>query len=106
MQTQLSLAGYWEYQPSPSILNIPAGTIVPGTTIPLSNGTQEFVGTAGSLWVTQFKLRIKATGGINIPIGGSGSHKTDLLQGSRVGARLAMSATFRRLAGRFSAGGQ
>src|SRR5258708_34915139 len=80
IQTQISLAGYWQYQPSPSILNIPAGTAVPGTTIPLPNGTQEFVGTAGSLWVTQFKLTIKGTGGINIHIGVSWSTKTDLWQ--------------------------
>jgi hypothetical protein len=59
-QTQLSLAGYWQYQPQPSVLNIPAGTVAPGTTIPLPNGTQEFVGTAGSLWVTQGSLTIKA----------------------------------------------
>jgi len=106
MQTQLSLAGYWQYQPSPSILNIPAGTIVPGTTIPLSNGTQEFVGTAGSLWVTQFKLTIKATGGINIPIGVSWSNKTDLLQGSKVGAQVGISYNFSSLAGLFSGGSQ
>src|SRR5581483_279889 len=65
-QTQLSLAGYWQYQPDPSVLNIPQGTVAPGTNIPLPNGTQEFVGTAGSLWVTQAKLTIKGSGGVNI----------------------------------------
>jgi hypothetical protein len=106
VQTQLSLAGYWQYQPSPSILNIPAGTVVPGTTIPLPNGTQEFVGTAGSLWVTQFKLTIKGAGGINIPIGVSWSNKTDLLQGSKVGAQIGISYNFSSLAGLFSGGSQ
>ena len=106
LQTQLSLAGYWQYQPNPSILNIPAGTVAPGTTIPLPNGTQEFVGTAGSLWVTQFKLTIKGSGGINIPIGVSWSNKTDLLQGSKVGAQVGISYNFSSIAGLFSGGGQ
>jgi hypothetical protein len=101
IQTQLSLAGYWQYQPNPSVLNIPAGTVVPGTTIPLPNGTQEFVGTAGSLWVTQAKITIKGSGGINIPIGVSWSNKTDLLQGSRVGAQIGISYNFSSLAGLF-----
>src|SRR5260370_37312809 len=104
MKTKISLVGYGQSRPSRSILIIPAGTIVPGTTIPLSNGTQEFVGTAGSLWVTQFKLTIKGAGGINIPIGVSWSNKTDLLQGSKVGAQIGISYTFSSLAGLFSDG--
>jgi hypothetical protein len=91
LQEQLSLAGYWQYQPQPSVLNIPAGTVAPGTSIPLPTGTQEFVGTAGSLWVTQAKLTIKGTGGINIPVGVSWSNKTDLVQGNRVGAQIGIS---------------
>ncbi len=102
LQTQLSLAGYWQYQPHPSILNIPAGTVVPGTNIPLPNGTQEFVGTAGSLWVTQAKLTIKGSGGINVPIGVSWSNKTDLLQGSRIGAQVGLSYNFASFANLFS----
>jgi hypothetical protein len=101
IQTQLSLAGYWQYQPNPSVLNIAAGTVVPGTSIPLPNGTQEFVGTAGSLWVTQARFTIKGAGGITIPIGVSWSNKTDLLQGSRVGAQVGISYNFSSLAGLF-----
>jgi hypothetical protein len=106
LQTQLSLAGYWQYQPDPSVLDIPAGTVAPGTNVPLPNGTQEFVGTAGSLWVTQAKLTIKAAGGINVPLGVSWSNKTDLLQGSRVGAQVGISYNFSSLAGLFSGGGK
>jgi hypothetical protein len=106
LQTQLSLAGYWQYQPNPAVLNIPAGTVAPGTTIPLPNGTQEFVGTAGSLWVTQFKITIKGSGGINIPIGVSWSNKTDLLQASKFGAQVGISYNFSSLAGLFSGGAQ
>jgi hypothetical protein len=101
LQTQLSLAGYWQYQPQPSVLNIPAGTVAPGTTIPLPDGTQEFVGTAGSLWVTQAKITIKGTGGINIPVGVSWSNKTDLLQGNKVGAQVGISYNFSALTGLF-----
>lgn len=105
LQTQLSLAGYWQYQPNPSVLNIPAGTVVPGTTIPLPNGTQEFVGTAGSLWVTQAKITIKSAGGINIPIAVSWSNKTDLLQSSRVGAQVGISYSFSSLGSLFGISG-
>ncbi len=104
-QTQLTLAGYWQYQPNPSILNIPAGTVAPGTTIPIPNGTQEFVGTAGSLWVAQAKITIKASKGINIPLGVSWSNKTDLLQGSKVGAQVGISYDFSSLTGLFTGGG-
>ena len=102
LQTQLSLAGYWQYQPNPSILDIPEGTVAPGTNVPLPNGTQEFVGTAGSLWVTQAKLTIKGSGGINVPIGVSWSNKTDLLQGSRIGAQIGLSYNFSSFANMFS----
>lgn len=102
LQEQLSLSGYWQYQPEPSVLNIPAGTIVPGTNIPLPNGTQEFVGTAGSLWVTQAKITFKGSGGINVPIGVSWSNKTDLLVGSRVGAQFGISYNFASLANLFT----
>jgi hypothetical protein len=104
VQTQLSLAGYWQYQPNPSVLNLPAGTVAPGTDIPLPNGTQEFVGTAGSLWVAQAKLTIKGSGGISVPIGVSWSNKTDLLQGSKVGAQVGINYNFSSLAGLFSGG--
>lgn len=91
LQEQLTLAAYWQYQPQPSVLNIAAGTVAPGTNIPIPNGTQEFVGTAGSLWVAQGKLTIKGAGGIDIPVGVSWSNKTDLLQGSKVGAQVGIS---------------
>jgi len=100
-QTQLSFAGYWQYQPQPSVLNIPAGTVAPGTTIPLPNGTQQFVGTAGSLWVGQGKLTIKGPNGINIPLAISGSNKTDLLQGTKIGGQVGLSYNFSSLASLF-----
>ncbi|MGA7463364.1 MAG: hypothetical protein WBW69_24220, partial [Candidatus Korobacteraceae bacterium] len=88
----------------PSVLNIPAGSTVPGTDISVPNGTQEFVGTAGSLWVTQAKLTIKAAGGINLPIAVSWSNKTDLLQGNKIGAQVGLSYNFSSVAGLFTGG--
>jgi hypothetical protein len=102
IQSQMSLAGYWQYQPEPSILNIPAGTVVPGTTIPLTNGVQEFVGTAGSLWVTQGKITFKDASGVSVPIGVSWSNKTDLLQGSKVGAQIGLIYNFEGLSSLFT----
>lgn len=101
LQSQLSLAGYWQYQPNPSVLNIPAGTVAPGTTIPVPNGTQEFVGTAGSLWVTQAKLTFKGAGNVSVPIGVSWSNKTDLLQGSKIGAQFGINYNFSSILGLF-----
>ena len=100
-QTQITIAAYWQYQPQPSVLNIPAGTVAPGTTIPLPNGTQEFVGSAGSLWVGQVKLTIKGPSGVNIPLAISGSSKTDLLQGTKIGGQLGLSYNFSSLASLF-----
>jgi len=97
----LSLAGYWQYQPNPSILNIPAGTVAPGTTIPIPNGTQEFVGTAGSLWVTQAKITINVKSGINIPIGVKWSNKSDLLSSNKIGAQVGISYDFSSLSSLF-----
>jgi hypothetical protein len=102
LQSQMSLAGYWQYQPQPSILNIPAGTVVPGTTIPLPNGVQEFVGTAGSLWVAQVKYTMKNSSGVSVPVGVSWSNKTDLLQGNKVGAQVGISYNFQGLSSLFT----
>jgi hypothetical protein len=101
VELDYSLAGYWQYQPQPSILNIPAGTVAPGTAIPLPNGTQEFVGTAGSLWVGQGKITIRGPKGINLPLAASWSNKTDLLQGSKWGGQVGISYDFTSLAGLF-----
>jgi hypothetical protein len=106
MQAQMSLAGYWQYQPEPSVLNIPAGTVAPGTNIPVPNGTQVFVGTAGSLYVTQAKVTFKGAGGVEIPIGVSWSNKTELLTGTKVGAQFGINYNFSSLANLFSSSTQ
>jgi hypothetical protein len=91
-----SLAGYWQYQPNPSVLNITQSDVAPGTSIPAP--TQVLVGTAGSLWVTQAKITISnGKSGISVPLGVKWSNKTDLITGSKVGAQVGISYDFSSL---------
>jgi hypothetical protein len=53
-----SLAGYGQYQYDPTVLNITAGNLVPGTNIPLPGDAQVLLGTAGWLGVAQGQLTI------------------------------------------------
>jgi hypothetical protein len=82
-----SLAGYWQYQPSPSVLNITQNDLAPGTTIDASS--QVLVGTSGSLWVTQAKITVGGgKSGVTIPIGVKWSNKTDLVTGNKIGGQI------------------
>jgi hypothetical protein len=91
-----SLAGYWQYQPNPSVLNITQSDVAPGTSIPAP--TQVLVGTAGSLWVTQAKITINnGKSGISVPFGVKWSNKSDLLSGNKVGAQVGISYDFSSL---------
>jgi hypothetical protein len=100
-QATFSLAAYWQYQPDPSVLNITAGNLAPGTNIQLPQNAQVLLGTAGSLWVTQAKITINGKSGIKIPIGVSWSNKTDLLAGNKVGAQVGISYDFSSLSSLF-----
>ena len=44
LQGQLSLAGYWQYQPQPSVLNIAAGTVAPGQAFLYRVGPRSLLG--------------------------------------------------------------
>ncbi|HLJ87137.1 MAG TPA: hypothetical protein VKZ53_09960 [Candidatus Angelobacter sp.] len=103
-QAAFSLAGYWQYQPDPTVLNITPGNLAPGTNIQLPADAQVLLGTAGSLWVVQGKVTINAKSGIKIPIGVKWSNKTDLLNGNKVGAQVGISYDFSSLSTLF--GGQ
>ena len=88
----LNIAGYWQYQPNPSVLNITQANVAPGTTI--AAPTQVLVGTAGSLWVAQAQLQYKNSSGLSIPFGVKWSNKTELLTGNKVGAQIGISYDF------------
>ena len=98
-----SLAGYWQYQPTASVLNITQGDVAPGTTIDAP--TQVLVGTAGSLWVTQAKITLgKGRSGVTVPIGVKWSNKTDLLTGNKIGGQVGISYDLSSLSSLFGGG--
>lgn len=88
----LNLAGYWQYQPDPSVLNITQANV--GSGISILVPTQVLVGTAGSLWVAQAQLQYKNSSGLSIPFGVKWSNKTELLTGNKVGAQIGISYDF------------
>jgi len=98
-----SLAGYWQYQPTASVLNINQSDVAPGTTIDAP--TQVLVGTAGSLWVTQAKITLgKGKSGVTVPIGVKWSNKTELLTGNKIGGQVGISYDFSSLSNLFGGG--
>jgi hypothetical protein len=96
-----SLAAYWQYQPHPSVLNITAGNLAPGTNIDLPQNAQVLLGTGGSLWVTQAKFTINGKSGIKIPFAVKWANKTDLLGRSKLGAQVGISYDFSSLSSLF-----
>jgi hypothetical protein len=104
-QATISLAAYWQYQPDPSVLNITAGNLAPGTNIDLPQNAQVLLGTAGSLWVTQAKFTINGKSGIKIPFAVKWANKTDLLSGNKLGAQVGITYDFSTLSSLFGGGG-
>ena len=86
-----SLAGYGQYQYDPTVLNITAGNLAPGTNIALPGDAQVLLGTAGWLGVAQGKLVINLKKGLSIPVALKWSNKTDLLKGSDVRGQVGIS---------------
>lgn len=105
-QATFSLAGYWQYQPDPSVLNITSGNLAPGTNIQLPQNAQVLLGTAGSLWVTQAKFAINTKSGVKIPVAVKWSNKTDLLSGNKIGAQVGISYDFSSLSSLFGGSGE
>ncbi len=74
-----SIAGYGQYQYDPTVINITAGNLAPGTNITLPSNAQALLGTAGWTGVVQGKLVLNLKQGLNIPLAIKWSNKTDLL---------------------------
>jgi hypothetical protein len=100
-QGTFSLAGYWQYQPDPSVLNITSGNLAPGTNIQLPQNAQVLLGSAGSLWVTQAKFSINTKSGVKVPVAVKWANKTDLLSGNKIGAQVGISYDFSSLSSLF-----
>jgi hypothetical protein len=87
----LSVAGYGQYQYDPTVLNISAGNLAPGTNITLPSSAQVLTGTAGWLGVVQGKLVANLSNGLTLPIAFKWSNKTDLIQANDVRGQIGLS---------------
>jgi hypothetical protein len=87
----ISLAGYGQYQYDPTVLNITAGNLAPGTSITLPNDAQVLLGTSGWLGVAQGKLTINLSQGLTLPIALKWSNKTDLLDSQDIRGQIGLS---------------
>jgi hypothetical protein len=91
-----SLAGYGQYQGSPSVLNITASSVPNGVTLP-ANAQVFLSGTQGWLGVIQGKVTLRV-GNAQIPLAAKWSNKTDLLDTkSKLGAQFGVSYDFSQL---------
>ncbi len=79
-----SIAGYGQYQSDPTVLNINAGNIAPGTNITLPSSAQVLLGTSGWLGVVQGKVAFNLSKGVTLPVALKWSNKTDLVRGNDV----------------------
>lgn len=86
-----SIAGYGQYQYSPTVLNITSGNLAPGTNITLPSNAQVLLGTAGWIGVVQGKLVINLKPGLSLPVAIKWSNKTDLLPTSDVRGQIGLS---------------
>jgi hypothetical protein len=79
----LSLAAYGQNQSDKTVINISAGNLAPGTSIPLPSDAQVLLGTSGWLGVGQAKVvfNLPKANGLSIPIAFKWSSKTDLRSG-------------------------
>jgi hypothetical protein len=79
-----SLAGYGQYQYDPTVLNITAGNLAPGTNIALPSNAQVLLGTTGWIGVVQGKVVFNLSKGLSIPVALKWSNQTDLVKGNDV----------------------
>jgi hypothetical protein len=93
----LSLAGYVQYQPDPSVLDIGPGNLAPGTNITLPQDAKVLLGTKGFLGIVQAKLTINTKSGVNIPFAVSWANKTDLLKATDVRGHVGITYDFESL---------
>ena len=87
----LSVAGYGQYQFDPTVLNITAGNLAPGTNISLPSDAQVLLGTSGWLGVVQGKVVLNLSKGLSVPVALKWSNKTDLLQANDVRGQIGIS---------------
>jgi len=99
----LTGAFYMQYQTDPSVLNITAGNLVPGTSIMLPSNAQVLLGPSGLIVIGQGKLTIKTKSGISIPLAVEYANKTDLLNATDVRGNIGISYDFSSFSSLFGA---
>ncbi|HEY0309309.1 MAG TPA: hypothetical protein VGB94_14195 [Acidobacteriaceae bacterium] len=75
----ISGAIYYQYQMDPTVLNIDAGNLAPGTSITLPSNAQVLLGTAGNTVIGQIKTTINLKSGLKIPLAFKWANRTELL---------------------------
>ena len=84
-----SLGTYIQYQASPGLIDIPAGTMAPGTNVVLPGNATMLLAKQGTIAVVQASLTLHLpNSGIKVPIGISWSNRTELVTGHEIRAHL------------------
>jgi len=89
----LTIGGYFQYQISPGLVNIPAGAVSPpGTTITLPPNGAQILSQRGTIAVVQASVTLQLpNSGIRVPIGISWSNRTELLTGNEIRGHIGFS---------------
>ncbi len=89
----LTIGGYFQYQISPGLVNIPAGaTSPPGTTIPLPPNGAQLLAKPGTIALAQASVTLQLpNSGMKVPIGISWSNRTELLTGNEIRGHIGFS---------------
>lgn len=89
----LTIGGYFQYQISPGLVNIPAGAMSPpGTTITLPPNGAQLLSKSGTIAVVQASMTLQIpNSGIRVPIGISWSNRTELLTGNEIRGHIGFS---------------
>lgn len=89
---QFSLSGYFQYQLKQGLIQIPAGSTVPGTSITLPSSASTLLAPKGLISLAEAKVTIKVPRmSAPIPLSFSWSNRTDLLKGNEVRGHIAFS---------------
>lgn len=80
----LSLGAYFQYQISPGLINIPAGTSAPGG-VPLPGNAAQLLAPKGTIAVAHAGITLQIpNSGIKLPISISWSNRTEFLTGNEI----------------------
>ena len=82
--TIATLAGYYQYQHSPSALMIGPGNLAPGTNLVLNGTAATLLAPKGNIVVAQAMVTFALKSGTKLPVGVTWSNRTDLIKGNEL----------------------